>query len=158
MELIFAKEELKVTSPAFREGEAIPARYTCDGEDLFPPLSLAGVPLSAESLVLIVDDPDSPNGTWTHFVRFNLPPPLNDFREGQDPGGGMGLTTASGLEWHGPCPHQGEHRYYFKVYALSAKLDLPDGVSAEEVEAAMDGKVLAKASLMGRYRRAATES
>ena len=154
MEPMASHTGMTLSSVAFPDGGAMPARYTCDGEGVSPDLRISGVPAEAASLVLIVDDPDSPMGTWIHWVRFNIDPATSAIPAGGDfANSGLGKNTASSLGWQAPCPHEGEHRYYFKLYALSSKLDLPDGVTAEELEGAMDGRILAKTSLMGRYRR-----
>ena len=153
MEPMAARTGMEISSAAFPDGGAIPVRHTCDAEGLLPALHISGVPAEAKSLTLIVDDPDSPNGTWAHWLRFNVDPSIKEIAEGGDVEGGMGKNTASSLGWQAPCPQTGEHRYYFKLYALSSKLDLPDGVTAEDVERAMDGRILAKASFMGRHRR-----
>lgn len=156
MEPIASHPGFSVSSPAFGDGGFIPPRATCDGEELLPALRLSGVPVGTQSIAIIVDDPDAPSGKWVHWVRFNVDPATAEIPEGGDAGTGLGKGTTGSLGWEGPCPPAGEeHRYYFRAYALSAKLDLPDGVAAEEVEAAMDGLVLAKAALVGRYRRAA---
>lgn len=148
-----AVREFSITSPAFGHMEPIPARYTCDGDDVSPPLQLANIPAGAVSLAIFCEDPDAPNGVWDHWVRFNISPDHYDIPEGSYPGDGSGKTTGTSLGWQGPCPPAGEHRYIFRAYALSARLNLPDGVTKAEVERAMDGKILAKASLIGTYRR-----
>lgn len=155
MEPAFAPSvrDFSLASPAFGNMEPIPARHTCDGEDVSPPLAFANVPPEAASLVLLCEDPDSASGVWDHWVRFNIPPETTDVAEGSYPGDGSGKTTGGSVGWQGPCPHQGEHRYIFRAYALSERLDLPDGVTKADVERAMDGLVLAKASLVGTYKR-----
>jgi Raf kinase inhibitor-like YbhB/YbcL family protein len=153
MEPAFATADFTITSPAFRDMEPIPARFTCDGEDVSPALAIANVPAGAASLVIFCEDPDSPSGTWDHWVRFNISPDTREIPEGSYPGDGSGKTTGSSLGWQGPCPHEGEHRYVFRAYALDARLDLPDGVTKAEVERAMDGHILARAALVGIYRR-----
>jgi Raf kinase inhibitor-like YbhB/YbcL family protein len=153
MEPSFAPSDFKISSPAFGHMEPIPAKYTCDGDDVSPPLNIEYVPANAASFVIICEDPDSPGGVWDHWVRFNIAPDHLEIPEGSYPGDGSGKTTGSSLGWQGPCPHQGEHRYIFRAYALSERLALPDGVTKAEVERAMDGIVLAKASLIGTYQR-----
>jgi Raf kinase inhibitor-like YbhB/YbcL family protein len=155
MEPAFAASDLSLTSPAFRDMEPIPPKYTCDGEDVSPPLAIANVPVGTVSMALLCEDPDSAAGTWDHWVRFNIAPDHVVIVEGAYPGDGSGKTTGSSLGWQGPCPHEGEHRYIFSVYALDARLELPDGVTKAEVVRAMDGHIVAKASLTGVYRRAA---
>lgn len=153
MEPAFARADFSITSPAFEHMGPLPSRYTCDGEDISPPLQIWNVPQKAVSLALFCEDPDAPNGVWDHWVRFNIAPSELDIPEGTFPGDGSGKTTGTSLGWQGPCPASGEHRYIFRVYALSERIDLPDGVTKAEVERAMDGKILAKASLVGTYAR-----
>jgi Raf kinase inhibitor-like YbhB/YbcL family protein len=153
MEPAFARGEFSITSPAFAHMGPIPARYTCDGDDVSPPLQLANIPAGAVSLTIFCEDPDAPNGVWDHWVRFNIPPEQFEIAENTYPGEGSGKTTGTSLGWQGPCPPTGEHRYIFRAYALSERLNLPDGATKAEVERAMDGKILAKASLIGTYRR-----
>ena len=151
---------MELTSTAFAEGSPIPAKYTCDGKDLSPPLTWSGVPAEAKSLVLLADDPDAPVGTWTHWVLFDLPPNVSELAEdlakGQYASGGakQGLNDFKRLGYGGPCPPPGKpHRYFFKLYALNVMLDLKPGASKKDVERAMDKHILAKGQLMGTYKR-----
>ncbi len=144
---------MQLTSSAFSDNGAIPSKYTCDGEDMNPPLIISNAPAAARSLVLIMDDPDAPAGVWDHWVVFNIPPETNEIKEGREPDGVHGKGTSGNLEYHGPCPPDREHRYFFKLYALDGELDLAEGVSKTEVEAAMAGRVVAEAQLMGRCTR-----
>lgn len=144
---------MKLSSPAFKEGGAIPAKYTCDGTDLIPPLAISDVPEAAKSLALVMDDPDAPVGTWDHWILWNLPPDTREIVEGKEPGVPHGLNSWKRKNWGGPCPPDREHRYFFKLYALDVVLDLPDGVTKARLESAMKGHVLAEARLMGRYKR-----
>jgi len=149
----------KITSPAFAAGEMIPSRYTCDAENISPPLQWTGVPPGAETLALIVDDPDAPMGTWVHWVVFGLPGVTMGLPEGVpaqpaiEGGGVQGVTSFRTVGYGGPCPPSGTHRYYFRLYALDASLALGSDASAREVQEAVEGHVLAEATLMGRYRR-----
>ncbi len=150
--------DLSLTSPAFSHNSPIPSRHTCDGENVNPPLEIAGVPDSAKSLVLVMDDPDVPkyirsNGLWGHWIKFNIPPDTREIFEGREPEGLSGKGTAGNLDYHGPCPPDGEHRYFFKLYALNEKLNLPEGVSKAEIEREMEGKIIAHAELVGTYTR-----
>jgi Raf kinase inhibitor-like YbhB/YbcL family protein len=143
---------MRLTSTAFAHGEAIPARYTCDGADVSPPLAIEDIPPAAVCLALIVDDPDAPVGTWIHWVAFDLP------ITGTVPEGVRSLGTPGRNSWRrtgygGPCPPFGEHRYYFRAYALDARLGLREAVGRKQVLDAMQGHVLAEATLMGRYSR-----
>lgn len=143
---------MQLTSPDFNAGNAIPARFTCDGDDISPELIVAGVPEQSSTLTLIVDDPDAPAGTWDHWIAFNITPgtpiPANV--------GGLGtpgLNSWGRTGYGGPCPPGGTHRYFFTVYALDVSLDLPSGATKNEVLQAMRGHILAEAALMGTYRR-----
>jgi len=149
---------MKLASPAFENGEKIPSRFTCDGAAVSPPLTISDVPSGAKSLVLIMDDPDVPrvlrsDGIWDHWVVFNIPVDTAEIAEGEEPDGTHGKGTGGNLNYFGPCPPDREHRYFFKVYALDAELDLPEGATKQQVESAMEGHVLATAELMGRYER-----
>lgn len=153
--------ELTVTSPAFTDGQGIPARYTCDGEDVSPPLEWTGLPEGTMSLVLIVDDPDAPDPaapktTWVHWVVYNLPPSATHLPEGASPAGLPAGSTEGLNDWKragygGPCPPIGRHRYFHKLYALD--IELPDLGAATKatVEQAMAGHVLADAQVVGTY-------
>jgi len=150
---------IAVTSPAFEDGGMIPKKYTCDGDNVSPPLHIDGVPEGARSLALIADDPDAPVGTWVHWVLYNLPPTTTDFPENmpadeklQD-GASHGVTDFKSFGYGGPCPPSGTHRYYFKVYALDTMLDLSGRVTKADVVEAMHDHILAEGQLMGRYAR-----
>jgi len=151
---------MQITSTAFSEGEPIPAKYTCDGKDISPPLKLAEVPETARSLVLIADDPDAPVGTWVHWVLFDLPPTTTELPEDLPksqyvPGGAkQGINDFKRLGYGGPCPPPGKpHRYFFRVYALDTLLQLQPGASRKEVDRAMEKHILAQGQLMGTYKR-----
>jgi Raf kinase inhibitor-like YbhB/YbcL family protein len=150
---------MEITSTAFANEEMIPRRYTCDGEDISPPLSWRGVPPGAESLALIADDPDAPRKTWVHWVAYNLPAANGGLPENVPPektivgGGRQGTSDFGRVGYGGPCPPSGIHRYYFKLYALDAELGLAPGATKEELLQAMAGHVLAEAQILGRYRR-----
>jgi Raf kinase inhibitor-like YbhB/YbcL family protein len=152
---------LEISSPAFREGEMIPKRFTCQGKDVSPPLKIAPSVKGSVSLVLIMDDPDAPRGTWVHWVLFNLPSDAREIPEAIParpilPNGAMHGANSWGnrrIGYGGPCPPSGTHRYYFKVYALDAKLNLRPGATIAQVEKAMKGHVMAEGQLMGRYKR-----
>lgn len=149
---------MKLTSRTFDHEGKIPSKYTCDGENTNPPLCFAEVPPDAKSLVLIMDDPDVPKhvreeGMWDHWIIYNIPPDHGDIKEGQEPEGTHGLGTGNNTEYFGPCPPDGEHRYFFKLYALDCELDLPEKSRKLDVEEAMTGHVLDTAVLMGRYTR-----
>jgi len=152
---------MTIRSPAFADGGTIPSRYTCQGADVSPPLAWSGVPVAAQSLVLIVDDPDAPDPaapkmTWVHWLLYNLPPTLDGLPEGIAaatlPVGTLeGMNDWRRLGYGGPCPPIGRHRYFHKLYALAAPLpDLHQPTKAE-LEQAMSGHVLAVAELVGTY-------
>lgn len=152
---------LELTSEAFAEGERIPARHTCDGEDLSPPLSVRGVPDKAEALALIADDPDAPGTTWVHWVLYGLPPDTGALPENVPSseevlgGARQGENDFGDLGYGGPCPPPGEdHRYVFKLYALRGTPALDAGASKEELLAAIEGRIVEEARLTGRYERA----
>lgn len=150
---------ITVTSSAFTEGSMIPLKYTCDGEDVSPPLSFNGVPPEAKSLALISDDPDAPMGTWVHWVLYNLPPGTKSLPENipgaeiLKDGSRHGVTDFGRFGYGGPCPPGGTHRYFFKVYALDKMLALSGRTSKKDVETAMKGHILAEGQLMGKYKR-----
>ncbi len=149
---------MKLTSTAFEHQGKIPSKYTCDGANISPPLSISDVPSQAKSLVLILDDPDVPkhlrkDGMWDHWVVFNIPASLTEIKEGEEPEGTHGIGTSNNLDYNGPCPPDREHRYFFKLYALDTELKLPEQAEKQQVEKAMEGHVLAKTELMGRYER-----
>lgn len=143
---------MQLTSTAFEDGGPIPQQYTCDGRDVSPPLSLADVPAGARSLALVMDDPDAPRGTWDHWVAFDLPV-VDDIAEDAGPLGTDGENSWGRLGYGGPCPPGGTHRYFFTVYALDTELGLAAGATKTELLDAMEGHVLAAATLMGRYGR-----
>ncbi len=141
---------MRLTSPAFRDGGEIPEKYAKDGEDLSPPLTWSGVPAEALSLALIVDDPDAPRGTWTHWVVTDLPAAATGLDEGATVGH-AGLNDWKHAAWNGPAPPRGRHRYEFKLFALDRELGLTRP-TRHEVERAMAGHVLAEAKLTGTYQ------
>jgi Raf kinase inhibitor-like YbhB/YbcL family protein len=142
---------MKIESSAFKDGGAIPMRYAKRGDNVSPPLSFRDVPPEAKSLVLIVDDPDAPRGLFTHWVVFNIDP-AGWFPEGKTPPGAReGRNSWGEPRYGGPQPPDREHRYFFRLYALDVALDLPDGTSRSEVEAALSGHVIARAEWMGRH-------
>lgn len=150
---------MKLTSRAFQDGGLIPRGYTCDEANISPPLSWEGVPQTAKTLALIVDDPDAPSKTWVHWVVFNLPASMKEMPENvpwQQTVGGAGLqgTNDFGKQGYGgPCPPQSTHRYYFKLYALDTELKLDARATKEQLLKAMEGHVVAQAELVGKYSR-----
>lgn len=141
---------MQLTSEAFRNDTRIPTRYTCDGDDTSPPLTISDIPAGAKSLALIVEDPDAPGGTWYHWVAFDIPVIASI------PGAVATLGTAGTNSWGrtgygGPCPPRGSHRYLFTLTALDTELGVAAGSDQAAVRNAMDGHVLATATLIGHY-------
>lgn len=147
----------QLTSSTFRNGEAIPARYTCDGQDISPPLEWQDAPEQTRSFALICDDPDAPVGTWVHWVAYNLPASVKSLPEGvtaANPAAGQqGQNSWGQSGYGGPCPPGGTHRYFFKLYALDIQLTLKAGAGKHQVLKAAEGHILAQAELMGKYSR-----
>ncbi len=151
--------EITITSPAFEDGGLIPAKYTCDGADISPPLQWEGVPEGTGSIAVISDDPDAPMGTWVHWVLFGLPSETRELAENIPPdrtlpnGAKQGTTDFGRVGYGGPCPPSGTHRYFFKIYALDTEIDLSAGASKSELLKAMEGHILGQGQLIGRYKR-----
>src|SRR6267154_4138547 len=144
---------MKITSSAFREGESIPSKFTCDGGNTSPPLEISDVPSGAKSVVLIADDPDAPSGLFTHWLVWNILPQTNSIAEGSAPKGVQGTNDFGKSGYRGPCPPPGTHRYSFKIFALDRELDLRSGAKRSQVDAAMKGHVIGQGELVGRYAR-----
>lgn len=146
---------MKLTSSAFAHEQSIPKPYSCDGNNNNPPLTISDVPENAKSLVLIMYDPDVPNAAhnFDHWLVFNMPSTTKEIKEASNPEGIMGQNGRGQSLYSGPCPPEGEHRYFFKLYALDIILELPEGASRQQIETAMQNHILAEAELMGRYRR-----
>jgi Raf kinase inhibitor-like YbhB/YbcL family protein len=145
---------LKLSSPEFSHNGMIPSKYTCDGRDVSPPLTIEGVPEQAASLALIVDDPDAPAGTWVHWVVWNIAPGTARIAEGAAPKGALqGMNDFRRRNYGGPCPPSGTHRYFFKLYALDVKLPAGAGTTKADLERSMQDHVVAQAELIGLYRR-----
>lgn len=144
----------RVTSSAFEEGAGIPRKFTCSGENISPPLEWRGAPAGSKSFALIMQDPDAPGGTFTHWVAYDIPASQTGIAEGAMTAGMGGDNSAGGINYMGPCPPSGEHRYIFTVYALdTALLNPAAGATQTQVTAAMQGHILAQASLMGKYKK-----
>jgi len=158
-----AAQPFQLTSPAFGAGEAIPSRFTCEGDDLSPPLSWSAPPAGTKSLALVVDDPDAPDPkaphtTWVHWVVYNLPADARELREGAGSGALPGGARAGKNDWKradygGPCPPVGRHRYFHKLYALDIVLPDRGALTKAELERATSGHVLARAELIGTYEK-----
>ena len=151
--------EIKITSSAFEDGGMIPAKYTCDGADVSPPLQLDAVPEGTKSIALICDDPDAPMGTWVHWVMWNIPAEKTELAEDVPPdkvlpdGSRQGMTDFRRPGYGGPCPPSGTHRYFFKIYALDTVLDIGADSTKKDLVAAMEGHILEQGQLMGKYKR-----
>jgi len=144
---------MRISSPAFAENGKIPKQYTCDGQDMSPPLSIENPPANTASFALIVDDPDAPAGTWVHWVVWNIDPATREIAAAAVPKGAVqGVNDFGKKAYGGPCPPSGSHRYFFKLYALNASLTLAPGSTKADLEKAMKDHVLAKAELVGKFR------
>ena len=151
-----APDRVSVTSPAFEDGGAIPKRFSCDGDNVSPPLRWRGVPGGARELALLVEDPDAPGGTYVHWVLFKLGPDLDELAADEVPANArQGENSAGDSKYAGPCPPKGDppHRYEFVLYALKSPLNLADGASADDVRAAVGDAALARGRLVGRFGR-----
>ena len=147
---------LEMTSRSFEEGQTIPARFTCEGPDVNPPLEIVGLPVGTVSLVMILNDPDAPVGVWDHWVEYDIDAGPGDYSipAASSQIGIEGLNSWNLPGYGGPCPPEGqEHRYFFTVYALNARLDLPAELDSDGVRTVMEGKVVAEVQLMGRFAR-----
>lgn len=145
---------MSVTSPAFEHNTKIPSNYTCDGEDINPPLEFVNVPEEAQSLVLIVEDPDSVGKTWTHWVVFNISPQLIKLEEDTVPRGAVETVTDFGNKGYGgPCPANGIHRYNFKLLALDTILDYTEDITRDELLEGIEKNIIETAELTGLYSR-----
>jgi len=150
---------IKIESSAFKEGGMIPVKYTCDGEDVSPPLKWGDLPTGTKSIALICDDPDAPVGTWVHWVLYNLPPNDRALPENIPPkktlenGAVHGTNDFKRPGYGGPCPPGGTHRYFFKIYALDKTIGLAPGAGKAQLLKAMEGHILDSGELMGKYKR-----
>jgi Raf kinase inhibitor-like YbhB/YbcL family protein len=153
-------EKITISAEVFKEGEIIPAEYTCEGKNVSPSLSWKGIPAGTKSIAMIMDDPDAPGGTFVHWLLFNIPGNTQKLPKGiprnqtLDDGSLQGKNDFERLGYGGPCPPPGKpHRYYFKIYALDTKLKLQPGASRQQLENAMKGHILSTGELMGKYQR-----
>lgn len=142
---------MKLSSPEFEHNQSIPAKFTCQGQDINPALVIEDIPKEAKALGLIVDDPDAPMGTWVHWVVYDIPV-TNRIEENNIPGK-QGINDFGRKNYGGPCPPSGRHRYLFKIYALDGELGLPEGVSKQDLEEEMSGHILDQAELIGLYEK-----
>jgi Raf kinase inhibitor-like YbhB/YbcL family protein len=144
---------MKITSSVFKNKGKIPAQYTCDGENISPPLEFLDLPSQAKSFALIMDDPDAPAGIWNHWLIWQIQPGTTGIQENSLPQGAVeGENTSGKIGYSGPCPPSGSHRYIFKLYALNDQFDLKEGAKKQVLEKALQGHVLEEAQLIGFYR------
>ena len=149
----------ELTSTAFAPGQPIPSKYTCNGENVSPPLRWSDPPQGTQSLALICDDPDAPAGTWVHWVLYNLPAKTRALAEAVPAnadlpdGSRHGKNSGGRLGYSGPCPPSGTHRYFFNLYALDTVLGLASGADKSQLLQAMQGHILAQTELMGTYKK-----
>jgi Raf kinase inhibitor-like YbhB/YbcL family protein len=148
-------DNLKVFSPSFNEGGIIPSKFTCDGQNVSPPISWEGLPEGSKSLALICDDPDAPGGDFVHWVVFNIPAETSGFKENAAVGdiASLGITDFGRPGYGGPCPPSGFHHYHFKVYALDRMLEAERNIDKYDLLEKMEGHILAKGELVGLYKR-----
>lgn len=145
---------MQIISSAFEHNQNIPVKYTCDGENINPPLEVVDLPENTQSLVIIMDDPDAPNGTWVHWTVWNIAPTTKMIPASSVPSDAIeGETSFGRTGYGGPCPHAGTHHYFFKLYALDTNPDLDPAAEKEQLVEAMEGHVLEKAELVGLYAR-----
>jgi len=143
--------EIILKSSAFLNGEEIPEKYTCNGDDVIPPLEISAVPTTAKSLALVMEDPDAPKSTWYHWIKWNMMPDTKKIDEGEEPIGVGGEGTSGNLSYEGPCPPSGKHKYIFSVYALDVILELDEGSTKKQLDKAMGGHVIGEGKLEGFY-------
>jgi len=153
------ESKMEITSSAFKNGARIPTKHSCDGVDVSPSLAWSKLPAGTKNLALICDDPDAPMGTWVHWVIYDIPASFTGLPEKLPPlkevagGAKQGMNDFRAIGYGGPCPPSGEHRYFFKLYALDAPTGLKPGATKAQLLAAMKGHILAEAELMGKYKR-----
>jgi len=145
---------MEIKSRAFKNGEYIPPRYTCDGENFNPPLEIYDIPAQTKVLAIVLDDPDAPSKTWVHWLLWNIPVENHSIEENDPPQNAVyGVNDFEKLEYGGPCPPSGVHRYFFKVYALDRELQLPEGATKDELMSAIEQCKIGSAQLVGLYSR-----
>jgi len=148
------KDELTISSPVFENNGSIPGKYTCDGENVNPPILIENVPNRTKSLTLIVDDPDAPVGIWVHWVLWNINPETKEIKDNSVPKGAQqGMNDFRKHNYGGPCPPSGTHRYFFKLYALDTIITLSSNATKADLEKAMKGHIIEQAQIVGLYKR-----
>ncbi|MDP4038934.1 MAG: YbhB/YbcL family Raf kinase inhibitor-like protein [bacterium] len=152
--IIIKESKMKITSNAFADNNSIPKKYTCDGENISPALSIGNIPDNTKTMVLVMDDPDSPSGNFLHWMVWNINPNTNEITENTVPASGIvGFNDFGELKYGGPCPKSDEHHYHFKIYAINTNLNLSGNIKREDLEKAINGHILDKAILIGTYKR-----
>ena len=147
-------DEFKISSPVFKNGGEIPQKYTCDGENVNPPLQFENVPAKAKSLALVFDDMDAPRGSYVHWILWNIDPNIKEIKENSVPEGAVeGMNDFKRHHYGGPCPPRRAHKYVFKIYALDSPLHLNPNSMKTDFEKTMEGHVIAQAQRMGVYKR-----
>ena len=147
-------KQMTITSPQFEDKGAIPSKYTCDGDNINPPLAFNNIPVDSRSLALVVEDPDAPGKTWIHWIVFNINPTITFIDAKSVPSRSTeGVTDFGKVGYGGPCPPNGTHRYHFKLYALDTTLDQTEDITRNELTKAMEGHILSQAELVGLYSR-----
>lgn len=145
---------MRIKSPAFEDGKPIPSVYSCQGKNINPPLEFHDVPDDTQSLALIMEDPDSPNGTFTHWMIWNIPPQITKFEEGTLPQEcEEGQNSAGQKGYMGPCPGVGNHRYFFKLYAINKRLSVYPGITKEGLKEEINISLIEKSETMGTYQK-----
>ena len=145
---------MKISSAAFENNSFIPSKYTCEGQEINPPLEFKDVPEDTKSLVLIVDDPDAPMKTWVHWIIWNIDAKTTQILQNSCPKGAVeGITSFGRTGYGGPCPPSGTHRYFFKLFALDKMLDLSPNSHARDIESTIEGHIIRKAELIGLYKK-----
>ena len=145
---------MEIKSLAFKNGAYIPSKYTCDGENVNPPLEITDIPQNAKTWALIVEDLDAPSKTWVHWLIWNIPADNTSIQEGKPPKKAIyGTNDFNKIEYGGPCPPSGTHRYFFKAYALDTEIDLKEGATKEQLLEEIEGHVIEYTQLIGLYSR-----
>ena len=144
---------MTVTSQAFKNNEFIPKKYTCDGKNISPPLTIRNVPRNTKSLVLIVDDPDTSGGTFNHWIAWNISPKKHQISEGEKGKFSEGMNGFQKQGYFGPCPPSGIHRYLFKIYALDSQIDISEKSQKDLLQSLIQNHFIQSATLSGKYTR-----
>ncbi len=145
---------MNIKCPILEAGNFLPVKYTCDGDQINPPLRISGVPQETKALALIMDDPDAPGGTFTHWLVWNLKPDTTQIRENEQSLAAVeGINSAGKEGYAAPCPPSGTHRYRFKIYALDSKLDLPRSIKQQRLESEIEDHLLDSDELVTKYER-----